>query len=98
MAQDHSKPDLTLLKNGNPPGQFSDAPRCMARTRRRTPCQAPACRGKRRCRLHGGRSTGPENARGTEAQPTGALEARADTASDHAHTSPVSAAIAKQGE
>ncbi|UQV19065.1 hypothetical protein MU852_04160 [Brevundimonas albigilva] len=32
--------------------------RCGARTRAGTPCQAPAIRGKRRCRMHGGRSTG----------------------------------------
>jgi hypothetical protein len=34
------------------------APRCGARTRSGTPCQAPAIRGKERCRLHGGRSPG----------------------------------------
>lgn len=28
--------------------------RCGARTRRGTPCQSPAVRGKRRCRMHGG--------------------------------------------
>jgi hypothetical protein len=30
------------------------SPRCGARTRGGTPCQAPAVRGKRRCRMHGG--------------------------------------------
>ena len=30
------------------------APRCAARTRRATPCQAPAVKGRRRCRMHGG--------------------------------------------
>lgn len=30
------------------------SPRCRARTRRRTPCRAPAVAGKRRCRMHGG--------------------------------------------
>ncbi len=35
------------------------APRCLAKNREGTPCQAPAMRGKRRCRLHGGKSTGP---------------------------------------
>ncbi len=34
------------------------APRCGARTRRGTPCQAPAIKGKARCRMHGGKSTG----------------------------------------
>ena len=35
------------------------APRCGATNRRGEPCQSPAIRGKTRCRLHGGRSTGP---------------------------------------
>ena len=50
---------LGRLKNGNAPGDFSKAPRCGAKTRRGTPCQCPAMAGKRRCRLHGGKSTGP---------------------------------------
>ena len=35
-------------------GPMRDAPRCGAKTRRGTPCQAPAVSGKRRCRMHGG--------------------------------------------
>jgi len=31
-----------------------------------TSCQCPAIRGRRRCRLHGGRSTGPRTAEGRE--------------------------------
>lgn len=53
-----------VLRNGNTPGDPSTAPRCGARTRRGTPCQCPAIRGRRRCRLHGGRSTGPRTAAG----------------------------------
>jgi hypothetical protein len=34
------------------------APRCGARNRTGTPCQCPAIRGRPRCRLHGGRSSG----------------------------------------
>ncbi len=34
------------------------APRCGARTRAGKPCQCPAIRGRSRCRIHGGRSTG----------------------------------------
>ena len=34
-------------------------PRCGAKTRRGTACQSAAIKGKARCRLHGGRSTGP---------------------------------------
>jgi hypothetical protein len=30
------------------------SPRCGARTRRGTSCQAPAVRGRKRCRMHGG--------------------------------------------
>jgi len=52
------------LKNGNPVGDFTKAPRCGARNRPGNPCQCPAIRGKRRCRLHGGRSTGPRTSEG----------------------------------
>ncbi|MFM6950656.1 MAG: HGGxSTG domain-containing protein [Chakrabartia sp.] len=31
-----------------------DAPRCGAKTRKGTPCEAPAVTGKARCRMHGG--------------------------------------------
>jgi hypothetical protein len=34
------------------------APRCGARTRSGAPCKAPAVRGRARCRMHGGKSTG----------------------------------------
>ncbi len=53
------------LKNGNPPGDFSKAPRCGARTRRGTACESPAMPNGR-CRLHGGRSTGPKTPEGIE--------------------------------
>ena len=39
------------------------APRCGARNRAGTPCQCPAMRGRNRCRLHGGRSTGAPKGR-----------------------------------
>jgi hypothetical protein len=40
------------------------APRCGARTRSGAACKAPAIRGKARCRMHGGKSTGaPKGAR-----------------------------------
>ena len=41
------------------PGQ-----RCLAKTRRGTPCQNPAIRGRGRCKLHGGRTTGPRTPQG----------------------------------
>jgi hypothetical protein len=53
------------LKNGNPPGDFSNAARCGAKTRRGTPCQNGAMPNGR-CRLHGGLSTGPKTAAGIE--------------------------------
>lgn len=31
-----------------------ESPRCGARTRNGTPCQAPAVSGRKRCRMHGG--------------------------------------------
>jgi hypothetical protein len=36
------------------PSRLRQAPRCVARTRRGTPCQSPAVAGKTRCRMHGG--------------------------------------------
>jgi hypothetical protein len=56
------------IRNGNRSGDPSTAPRCGARTRRADgrSCQAPAIRGKRRCRMHGGLSTGPRTPEGLE--------------------------------
>jgi len=45
------------LKNGNPPGDFSKAPRCGATTRRGTSCKSPAM-ANGRCRMHGGTNPG----------------------------------------
>ena len=40
-------------------------PRCGAHARSTgRPCQAPVVPGKRRCKLHGGLSTGPKTAKG----------------------------------
>ena len=38
--------------------------RCNARTRRGTECQKNPMKGKKRCRIHGGASTGPRTAEG----------------------------------
>ena len=38
--------------------------RCLAKTRRGTECQKPAIKGRVRCQLHGGRSTGPKTPEG----------------------------------
>lgn len=52
--------------SGNP---MHLAPRCGARTRNGRPCQAPSIKGKKRCRMHGGRSPGrpPKHGRYAEA-------------------------------
>jgi hypothetical protein len=41
------------------PGQ-----RCLAKTRKGTPCQNPVVTDRNRCRMHGGKSTGPKTAEG----------------------------------
>jgi len=54
---------LGRLRNGNPAGDFRGAPRCGARTRAGGACRQPAMTNGR-CRMHGGRSTGPRTAAG----------------------------------
>jgi len=49
-------------RRGNP--NLGLVPRCGARTRAGCPCRAPAIHGKQRCRMHGGRSTGPRTPEG----------------------------------
>jgi hypothetical protein len=49
-------------RRGNP--NLALIPRCGARTRAGCACRAPAIHGKLRCRMHGGRSTGPRTAAG----------------------------------
>jgi len=56
---------IILLRNGNPQGNPMNAPRCGARTRKGTPCRAPAM-ANGRCRMHGGKSTGPRTPEGLE--------------------------------
>ena len=59
----HAKRKGTL-KNGNPPGDPSKAPRCGAYARTTgKPCNSPAMNNGR-CRMHGGASTGPKTKRG----------------------------------
>ena len=40
--------------------------RCGAKTRQSTPCQKAALKGRTRCQLHGGRSTGPKTIEGRQ--------------------------------
>ena len=63
MPHEAHAPRRGWLKNGNPPGQVTNAPRCGAKTRRGTPCQGPAMPNGR-CRMHGGPSTGPRTPEG----------------------------------
>ncbi len=65
-AEHPMRPVANRLKNGVLGGDPASAPRCGARTRAGTPCRGPAVRGRLRCRLHGGRSTGPRTAEGRE--------------------------------
>ena len=53
------------LKHGNPAGDLFQIPRCGAKNRQGNPCQCPAMK-SRRCRLHGGLSTGPKTPEGIE--------------------------------
>ena len=53
------------LRNGNLGGDLTKAARCGAKNRRDLPCQCPAM-ANGRCRLHGGKSTGPKTAAGIE--------------------------------
>ncbi|MEE2969990.1 MAG: HGGxSTG domain-containing protein [Pseudomonadota bacterium] len=51
------------MRNGNPPGDLRLARRCGARTRAGHPGCQPAMKNLR-CRLHGGKSTGPRSVAG----------------------------------
>ena len=51
------------LRSGNPRGNPNLAPRCGARARSGLPCRAPAMKNGR-CRIHGGKSTGPRTPEG----------------------------------
>ncbi len=54
-----------LLRNGNPQGNPMNTKRCGAMTRKGMPCKAPAMTNGR-CRMHGGKSTGPRTRKGLE--------------------------------
>ncbi|OCX70061.1 hypothetical protein A6M27_12080 [Acidithiobacillus thiooxidans] len=49
------------------PAPLAAAPRCTAKSKRSgVQCRAPAVRGKTKCRMHGGKSTGARTAEGKE--------------------------------
>ena len=64
-GQDPMPPVGNRLKHGIRGGDPTSAPRCGARTRPGAPCGQPAM-ANGRCRMHGGRSTGPRTAEGLE--------------------------------
>ena len=64
LPHNSTAPKRGRLKNGNPSGDVMKAPRCGARNRAGNSCQAPAMRGKQRCRLHGGKATGARTIEG----------------------------------
>ena len=45
------------------PKLLTNAPLCLARTRRGSLCRCPALKGKARCKLHGGRAGAPKGER-----------------------------------
>ena len=63
LAKDHL---VTLIEAGKATRLGPEWPgkRCLAKTRRATLCQKPAIRGRGRCQLHGGKSTGPRTPEG----------------------------------
>lgn len=44
----------------------NERPACGAKTRSGKPCKAKVVKGRKRCRLHGGLSTGPKTVEGIE--------------------------------
>ena len=59
---------LKVIKDNPKPwlyGPHWQGQRCEARTRNGTPCQRPGTKQNGRCRLHGGRSSGPRTAEGS---------------------------------
>jgi len=56
---------IIYLKHGVKQGNPNNAPRCNAKAKSTgKQCRAPAVRGKSKCRLHGGRSTGAKTPEG----------------------------------
>ncbi len=68
MSSESTSPETTSpgpgpLRSADPLGNANLAPRCGAKTRAGSPCQAPAMKNGR-CYLHGGKSTGPRTPEG----------------------------------
>lgn len=54
LEQTRRKRGMTKMTHKRDTTSMHLAPRCGAKTRRGHPCRAPAIRGKKRCRKHGG--------------------------------------------
>lgn len=64
---EHKRGRLAQGLEGGPIEAAWAAPRCGARRKYDgQPCQRPALRGRKRCALHGGKSTGPTSVEGLE--------------------------------
>jgi hypothetical protein len=61
----HAARPCSPLKNGNRQGDWNNAPRCGAKTRKGMPCRSAAMPNGR-CRMHGGMSTGAKTPEGIE--------------------------------
>ena len=68
------------LKDDGHPLPKADRPLCGARTRAGRTCRAKVVPGKRRCRMHGGLSTGAKTAEGKAARRLQALDGSKATA------------------
>lgn len=64
MAKSPHNPMRPMREPRTCTARLHAAPRCGARTRAGTGCKQAAMRGKSRCRMHGGASTGPTTAAG----------------------------------
>ena len=59
--------DAKVMKSNSKPWLYGpgwEGERCEAKTRKGTPCQRPSNKINGRCKLHGGRSTGPRTEEG----------------------------------
>ncbi|MFO1352036.1 MAG: HGGxSTG domain-containing protein [Gammaproteobacteria bacterium] len=65
MAKNPDEPhEPRVLRNGTRAADFASLSHCGAKTRAGTPCRRIGRKSSGRCRLHGGRSTGPKTAEG----------------------------------
>lgn len=97
-SQDRPYTPRGRLRNNNPPGDFTKAPRCMARTRRGNLCHCPAMKNRKRCRLHGGLSTGPRTPEGRERSRLSRLKHGLHSSAEVEFTELIQSIIRKSGE